>query len=477
MGFGTRLLHNSPRSKGRKKQCGIRLGQWVQVRKFRVGGVINGILLGSMGYLWVDKQRRLPSAARMQWLELVTSRDRDGAWTQNFRFIVTSNGNVVVRNQSYRHEGILSNRSRRHAVCRWSTQPNVSDQYMNLHEPHAVMEKNNIAWDLYQFHKIHSHAHSLNLRTVILHRRDYEGSTPYSPEELEELEQGSVVFWERLSAQIAEFLEIFIMREKIPKLTRRKLPFSQDRLQLQSMRASSESVGGRSGGVAIFGWSAGCSTVLSFLGASHNPMISQESYKLLEEYIGNCILYDPTYLCFGYTLPSDNRNYIPWADPTVAPEDIPRAVSEWVSSYYDHPCYDPISGSLPVTATIHDLDGTRTKSDEITISSWTDEELVKGIEGVPAKNEMLAFQPPVQNTLRLLSDRAFFDQTNVTTWFPDVDVLYLGGTRSNWMCAWGEIETKKRYLQARSRKDSHVREVQFFDMDGLNHLVGYFLNL
>lgn len=256
-----------------------------------------------------------------------------------------------------------------------------------------------------QFHKIHSHAHSLNLRTMILHRRDYEGSTPYSPEELEELEQGSVVFWERLSAQIAEFLEIFILREKIPKLTRQKLPFSQDRLQLQSMRASPGSVGGGNGGVAIFGWSAGCSTVLSFLGASHNPMISQESYKLLEEYIGNCILYgkkyssplyvliniyeDPTYLCFGYTLPSDNPNYIPWADPTVAPEDIPRAVSEWVSSYYDHPCYDPISGSLPVTATIHDLDGTRTKSDEITISSWTDEELVKGIEGIPAKNEML----------------------------------------------------------------------------------------
>ncbi|KAJ3864993.1 hypothetical protein EV359DRAFT_39860 [Lentinula novae-zelandiae] len=225
-------------------------------------------------------------------------------------------------------------------------------------------------FNAYQFHKIHSHAHSLNLRTVILHRRDYEGSTPYSPEELEELEQGSVVFWERLSAQIAEFLEIFILREKIPK-------------------ASPGSVGGGNGGVAIFGWSAGCSTVLSFLGASHNPMISQESYKLLEEYIGNCILYDPTYLCFGYTLPSDNHNYIPWADPTVAPEDIPRAVSEWVSSYYDHPCYDPISGSLPVTATIHDLDGTRTKSDEITISSWTDEELVKGIEGIPAKNEML----------------------------------------------------------------------------------------
>ncbi|KAJ4475649.1 hypothetical protein J3R30DRAFT_578900 [Lentinula aciculospora] len=243
-------------------------------------------------------------------------------------------------------------------------------------------------FNAYQFHKIHSHAHAENLRTVLLHRRDYAGSTAYSPKELDELEKGSVLFWERLSAQMAEFLGIFIARERIPKLTQRKLPFSQT---VQLMHASSEPINVRgNGGIAIFGWSAGCSTVLSFLGASHNPMISEESHKTLKQYVSHCILYDPTYLSLGYKLPSDNRNYIPWADPTIALEDIPRVVSEWVTSYYDHPCYDPLSGSLPVTATLHDLDGIRPKSDQVSISSWTDEELAKGIEGLPARNEMLA---------------------------------------------------------------------------------------
>ncbi|KAJ4471423.1 hypothetical protein J3R30DRAFT_3299672 [Lentinula aciculospora] len=226
-------------------------------------------------------------------------------------------------------------------------------------------------FNAYQFRKVHAHAHALNLRTVLIHRRDYAGSTPYSSSEIEELEQGSAAFWERLSAQVAEFMEIFIKRERIPKLNRQK------------------SSGGN-GGVAIFGWSAGCSTVLSLLGLTRNPMISEDLYIGLQEYIGNCIIYDPPYFCFGYIPPSDNRNYIPWNDPAVSAEDLPGVVAEWISSYYDHPCYDPVSQSLSSKAGIHDLDGIRQKGDRMSVSSWTDEETAMGLEGTPAKNEVLA---------------------------------------------------------------------------------------
>ncbi|KAJ3902415.1 hypothetical protein F5879DRAFT_904335 [Lentinula edodes] len=239
-------------------------------------------------------------------------------------------------------------------------------------------------FNAYQFHKVHAHAHAQNLRTVLLHRRDYAGSTSYSATEIEELEQGSVTFWERLSAQVAQFLEIFIERERIPKLARK---LSSPRETTCSFTANS--VNGN-GGIAILAWSAGCSTVLSLLGGTQNPLISKELYQLLQQYVGNCILYDPTYLCFGYPLPSDNRNYIPWDDPTVSTDELPQLVAEWVSSYYDHPCYDPVTRSLPSTATINELDGTRLKSDRISISTWTDEELVKGLEGSSAKNETLA---------------------------------------------------------------------------------------
>ncbi|KAJ3821553.1 hypothetical protein F5880DRAFT_1624692 [Lentinula raphanica] len=216
-------------------------------------------------------------------------------------------------------------------------------------------------FNAYGFHKVHDYAHRLNLRTVLLHRRDYAGSTPYSRSEIQELENGSVIFWERLSAQLGEFVRMFVEKESVPKR-------------------------GGSGGIAILGWSGGCLPIVSFL----------ELYNFLVEYIGDLILYgtvfcsiltffvltvlmlDPSYHCFGYPLPHDNRNYVPWEDQTISSEEFLHAFSEWVSSYYDHPCYDPVSRSLLVTASINDFDGQRRKSDEISVLSWTDEDLARG---------------------------------------------------------------------------------------------------
>ncbi|KAJ4471422.1 hypothetical protein J3R30DRAFT_3407796 [Lentinula aciculospora] len=349
------------------------------------------------------------------------------------------------------------------------------------------------AFNAYGFQKIPAYDHGLNLRTVLLRRRDYAGSTPYTPSEIAELEQGDIIFWERLSAQLGEFLKMFIERERIPKLFSGKRPSSFSQIDGRK--------GSRSGGVAILGWSGGCLPIVSFLGATQNRMFSEEQYNFLVEYIGDCILYgeviylplqqgrclivllDPSYHCFGYSLPPDNRNYIPWEDTASSPEEFFHAFSQWVSSYYDHPCYDPVNRRLQTTASINDLDGCRHKSDEISVSSWTHEDIIKGIEERPAKNEISTFLPEVQRCLRVLTDRALFDEKSVRYWFPDVEVTHIGGTRSNWICAWAMIETKKRYLQHRSTScgsqsqnqagDADIRSggrrIRFFDMDGANH--------
>ncbi|KAJ4469879.1 hypothetical protein J3R30DRAFT_3673774 [Lentinula aciculospora] len=218
------------------------------------------------------------------------------------------------------------------------------------------------AFNAYQFHKLHLYAHTLNLRTVLFHRRDHIGSTPYTASEVQEIEQGSQKFWERLSAQVAQFLKIFIEQENIPKL---------------KMTSSSS----MSGGVAIMGWSAGCQIIFSIFGAAHNPMISSELYLLLQEYIGKFLLYDPPHVAFGYPVPPDNKNYVPWEDSSLKPEDIPVAFSEWVSSYYNHP--------LPSSATVHDLDGISKKTSKTSISAWSEEEKAKGIEMEAMKTEVL----------------------------------------------------------------------------------------
>ncbi|KIK69419.1 hypothetical protein GYMLUDRAFT_153315 [Collybiopsis luxurians FD-317 M1] len=243
--------------------------------------------------------------------------------------------------------------------------PNSSD-YTTVFAIHGV------TFNAYQFRKLHQHSHAFNLRTVALHRRDYIGSTSLTTSELEEMNRGDRSYWDRLSAQVAQLLKLFIERENIPKLT------------VTGNR--------RSGGIAIMGWSFGCATVLSLLGSARNPRIPRELYKLLEKYIGDFVLYDPPAVAFGYPLPADCKNYNPWLDSSLSPAEVPMAFARWVSSYYDHPCYDSATRSLPASATIHDLDGARryaNKEEEVSIASWTETELTKGIELEPGANDVI----------------------------------------------------------------------------------------
>ncbi|KIK69443.1 hypothetical protein GYMLUDRAFT_152193 [Collybiopsis luxurians FD-317 M1] len=242
--------------------------------------------------------------------------------------------------------------------------PPNSDDYTTVFILHGSV------FNAYQFHKVHSYAHAFNLRTVLVHRRDYTGSTPYALTELQEIEQGSRVFWEQSSAQLAEFLGMFIEEEKIPKLKEHS----------------------RNGGIAMLGWSMGAVPVLSFLATAKKPLVSPGLLELLEGYIGECVLYDPPYLALGYPLPSNQPNYIPWVipDPNVSQEEMPVIFSQWISSYYDHPCYDPASRSLRSSATIYDFDGARPTGDKVnSLSSWTEEEIAKGIERKAATSEDL----------------------------------------------------------------------------------------
>ncbi|KAG7087839.1 hypothetical protein E1B28_013777 [Marasmius oreades] len=87
----------------------------------------------------------------------------------------------------------------------------------------------------YGLEKLHTVAHSLNLRTVIWNQHDYPSSTPYTDSELEELNQGRKIFMDRINKQIGQSLKQFIEKENIPKAT-------SDR---------------KAGGIAIMGWSMG----------------------------------------------------------------------------------------------------------------------------------------------------------------------------------------------------------------------------
>ena len=116
------------------------------------------------------------------------------------------------------------------------------------------------------FERLHEHAHSLNLRTILWNRRDYPGSTRYTDAELEDLAEGRKVFMDKVGQQLADFIVQFIEKEKIPQAT-------------SDFKA---------GGVAVMGWSMGTASVITLF--SDSQLVSPEVYGVLEKYVRDLIL-------------------------------------------------------------------------------------------------------------------------------------------------------------------------------------------
>lgn len=89
------------------------------------------------------------------------------------------------------------------------------------------------------FSKVLALAPAANLRFVAITRRDYDGSTPLTAEELEVLSSGSdtdkASFLQDRAAEFATFVSTFIQNNNIPPPT----------------------ADGKNGGVALLGWSQG----------------------------------------------------------------------------------------------------------------------------------------------------------------------------------------------------------------------------
>ncbi|KAK7440951.1 hypothetical protein VKT23_016728 [Stygiomarasmius scandens] len=294
------------------------------------------------------------------------------------------------------------------------------------------------AFNGHGFEKLHDHAFKLNLRTLIWNRRDYPRSTKYSDEELEDLNQGRKVFIDKLGRQLADFVKQFIQKENIPIAT-------ADR---------------KAGGVAIMGWSMGAATAMSVF--SDPSLLSTESYNLLKDYIIHLILDDSPHLCFGYEVPQKHKVYDPLTDPNCkTPEELYQNFGFWVSSFYEHP--DPRSGKL------EDMDIQSTRAGDPTIMKWTSEEFAKFYtQDAAVRSELRMYVPPMQPTLAEMTERVFYNEQLIGSFFPHLNVILITGTHSNWQCLWGLSETKRRY-------DTHVaqgkkaRPICLHYIEGGNH--------
>ncbi|KAF9072192.1 Alpha/Beta hydrolase protein [Rhodocollybia butyracea] len=288
----------------------------------------------------------------------------------------------------------------------------------------------------YIFNKLHSYAHSFNLRTIALNRRDYAGSTPLTSAELVAMSSGQKSFLDDLRAELVEFLKEFIEKERIP-------PIALDK---------------NSGGLAIVGWSLGAQIVLS--------LISDAEDAFVEQYLKSIILFDPPYTTFGYTLPLDTTNYVPWLDPANDTLDaMLQSYVTWTCSYFDHGRLTSDAKSRP---SIHDLDK-RNKGEKVTV--LTEDDLEKCMELRPLMREAAMTSPPMQSGFSHLAQQILFPETPSARAATKVPITYLGTSQTIWISAWAEIETKRRYAEYRNKMKDSGKVIRFVRMDGENHFV------
>jgi hypothetical protein len=102
-----------------------------------------------------------------------------------------------------------------------------------------------------------------------LNRREYSGSSKYTDAEIDDLVSGRKSFFEQLALEVTHFLLWFIQTYNIPRISHN----------------------GKSGGLAIMGWSMGSITTLTVLGQPE--VIPKASYRTLEHYLKEMILFGP----------------------------------------------------------------------------------------------------------------------------------------------------------------------------------------
>ncbi|KAI0043485.1 hypothetical protein FA95DRAFT_1546320 [Auriscalpium vulgare] len=150
------------------------------------------------------------------------------------------------------------------------------------------------------------------VRIVLLNRRDYPETTPFSPDELEALGSADLVIRAKALGQqgldVGHFLAWFVRTQSVPP------------------------VSGRFGGIALVAWSLAHTPLAGLLAFA--DQLPEDVRSVLGTYLRAYCIYDAPHGAFG--LPTLS-SYHPLTDPThPEPARVPRFFS-WVSTYYTHP--------------------------------------------------------------------------------------------------------------------------------------------
>lgn len=103
----------------------------------------------------------------------------------------------------------------------------------------------------------------------------------------------------------------------------------------------------------------------------------------------------------------------------------------------------------------------------------TPQEMSVNFDGAAAARTEFPMFFPMQPTLKKQAQSVLFNEKHAQEVLPDLEVVYIFCTQTQWYCAWGMVETEKQYKEniAQGKK---VRPIRFIGIEGANHFVSRF---
>ncbi|TDL26389.1 alpha/beta-hydrolase [Rickenella mellea] len=300
------------------------------------------------------------------------------------------------------------------------------------------------------FQKVIDIAPSRGVRIIALNRRDYTGSSPFTPEEMAPIraEDCNAVtlkaFLRDRSEEYAGFLKHIIDGGGVTK------PI------------------GKKGGIALMAWSLGNVFGLNFL--ENVTFLPAPLKELVTTYVRSFILFDPPFEAVA--LPPPAPQYSEWSnkilarfiDPTDPGNltnlmDGVKAINNWFTGWYSYTdtSLDPVvrfvrakelQGPTGTKETTRDKEQTNTNFTDCNVSgAFTNENtIMKGI-----------YNDVFNSTARSL----VLSKDGAAKLWPGMEIKYIYCENSCWTCVYA-AETTKKSFEGNGRKVEVIRNANHF---------------
>ncbi|KAH9475304.1 hypothetical protein JR316_0012415 [Psilocybe cubensis] len=282
------------------------------------------------------------------------------------------------------------------------------------------------------FQKLSLLAPSQSLRVICIDRREYNGSTPFTLEELQIINQGSE---EERSALLTEqgLLLALLIDDLIQTLS----------LPLQNYGA-------------ISGWSLGNVFTVAMINAIDHPELPRESKGRLKAFLRTYIIWDTVSQLLGIESPPGF--YFPFWDYDIPEEERGAVIKTYISSHFNHGA-DVLA--LCDTSRLNHRHATPGTS---TIDRMTEEELQSVVDfQAGAKCDTAILEPSYYKLHYESVQKALLDEdSNTSKWGMTVWNIY--GENGCWNILHGSWALKEKSLQAN-------KKINFKPVKGKNHFL------